>query len=263
MTTEHTQRLVIRVSRNSLAFSTSDGHDVTFERYPLRSSISLAANMREALKQVPLLQNGFYRVKVITDAPILMTPVDLFREEEKEELYHHTFTQQQQVAVVHSVVPELNAVAIFTIQKDLRQVLTDQYGSVSVLPLMIPVWQHLYQKSFTSKNGKLYGYFHDRKLEVFSFGQNRFKFYNSFAVNEYADALYFLLATWKLLGFAPQQDELHLYGDIPEKEQFVEQASQYVKRIFVNNPSGEFNRAPVTQIENMPYDMMLQYLRRS
>ncbi len=263
MTTDHTQRLVIRTSRNSLAFSTTDGQGVTFEHYPLKSSISLAANMREALRQSPLLQKSFHRVKVITDAAMLMTPVDLFREEDKEELYFHTFTRHQQISVVHSVVPELNAVAVFSIQKDLRQVLTDQYGTVNVQPLMIPVWQHLYQKSFTSKNGKLYGYFHDQKLEVFSFGQNRFKFYNSFSVNEHTDALYYMLATWKLLGLAPQQDELHLYGDIPERDQLIETASQYVKRIFVNNPSGEFNRAPVTQIENMPYDMMLQYLRRS
>ena len=255
--------LVIRTSRNSLAFSTSDEREVTFERYPLKSSISLAANMREALRQVPLLQHQFQRVKVVVDAGVLMMPADLYRQEEQEELYYHTFTRQQQTAVVHSVVPDLNAVAVFSIQKDLRQVLTDQYGTVSFMPLMMTVWRHMYQKSFTSKNAKLYGYFHDRRLEVFSFGQNRFKFCNAFSVNNPSDALYYLLAAWKQLGLSPQQDELHLSGDLPEKEQLVEQASQFVKRIFVANPSGEFNRAPVTQIEGMPYDMMLLYLGRS
>ena len=42
---EHLQRLVVRISRGSIAFS---DQKATFERYAIKSSISLAANMREA-----------------------------------------------------------------------------------------------------------------------------------------------------------------------------------------------------------------------
>ena len=75
--------------------------------------------------------------------------------------------------------------------------------------------------------------------------------------------MYFLLSVWKQLGLNPQSDELHLGGMMPEKEQLKERLLEFVKRVFVGNPSGEFNRAPVTQIEGMPYDMMLMYLMRS
>ena len=59
----------------------------------------------------------------------------------------------------------------------------------------------------------------------------------------------------------PREDELHLCGDLPEREQLTEEARQYVKRVFVNSPSGEFNRAQVTQIEGISYDLMLHYLK--
>ena len=64
---------------------------------------------------------------------------------------------------------------------------------------MTPVWRHLHQRSFTGHRNKLYGYFHSKRLDLFSFQQNRFKFCNSFEASHAYDALYFLLYTWKLL----------------------------------------------------------------
>lgn len=258
------KRLIIRVSHNSLAFSTSTNGQVEFERYPLKSSISMAANMREALRNVPMLQEQYQRVAILLDSPILMLPTDLFRQEEKEALYHYTFPGQEGQAITHFIVPELNAIAVFSIHKDLRNVLADRFGEVMHFqPATSLVWLHQYQKSFTGPRQKLYGHFHERKLEIFAFGQNRFKFYNSFAISSnHNDALFYILSVWKQLGMNPVDDELHLCGDIPERTQLTEDIRNYVKRVFVSNPSGEFNRAQVTQIEGIPYDLMLYYIKR-
>ena len=255
------QRLTIRTSRNSLAFSTTDGREVSLERYPLKNGISLTANLREALTQVPMLQENYQRVTVLTDSPVLMMPADLFLDEEKGDIYRYTFTGQEMRHVTHSVLPQLNAVAVFSVLKDLRQVLTDRYDKVEFQPVAAPVWNHLHQKSFTGSRVKLYGSFHDHCMEVFSFAQNRFKFYNSYAATNPDDALYYLLAVWKQLGLEPYEDELHLSGTLPEREQLLEKVRQYVKHVFVSSPTGEFNRAQVTQIEGMPYDLMLYYLK--
>lgn len=261
MTTEKTQRLTIRISSRSMLFSTTDGRGVTLEHYPLKSGISLAANLREALQQSPMLQEKYLRAYVMMDTPVLTVPVDLFNEKDSETLYRHTFTLQGQQTVMHAVLPELNAVAVFPIQKDLLQVITEHFGQVTVMPVTAPVWRHTHKKSFTGPRTKLYAYFHDRRMEVFCFTQNRFKFNNSFAVNNPNDAVYYLLSVWKQLAMVPEEDELHLAGMLPEKEALTELIRQFIKRVFVNNPSGEFNRSAVTQIEGMPYDMMLHYLR--
>ena len=264
MTTEYRQRLVIRVSNSGLSFSTVDQEGVIYEPYPLKNGMSVAANMREALRTVPLLKVQYLRVVVLVDSPVLMTPTELFRKDDCEMQYRFTFTGQEPQAVLHAVVPDLNAVAVFAIAKDMRTVLTDQYEhALDFQPVMTSVWRHLYQKSFTGPRQKLYGYFHDRRMEVFAFAQNRFKFCNSYPVARTAsDALYFLLSVWKQIGLDPREDELHLCGDMPEKELLTSEAGKYVKRIFTGNPSGEFNRAQVTQIEGMPYDLMLFYLKR-
>ena len=180
---EHLQRLVVRVSRGSISFSVADGLEVTFERYAIKSSISLAANMREALRTVSLLHQSFERVTVMVASPVMLMPSDLYDKTEVEPLYRYTFSQTEQQAVLSHVLPELNAVAVFGIHKDLRTVLTDSFGTaVHFRPAMASVWRHFYQRSFTGPRNKLYTYFHDQHVEVFSFVQNRFRFCNSYAI---------------------------------------------------------------------------------
>jgi hypothetical protein len=255
------KRLIIRISKGRLSFATADGSDVLYEDYALNSSISMAANLREALRTVPLLDDNFERVLVMVDTPTLMVPANLFVEEESEVLYRHAFTDVDQQLVMHTVLPDLNAVVLFAVQKDLRSVIANNFSDVRYTAAVAPVWRHLHQRSYTGQHQKIYSYFHDRRMEVFSFAQNRFKFCNSFAVNNPNDALYFLLAVWKQLNMDAERDELHMVGDINEREQLLEEAQKFVKRVFYINPSGEFNRAHVTQIKGMPYDMMTLFIK--
>ena len=255
------KRLIIRISKGRLSFATADGSDVLYEDYALNSSISMAANLREALRTMTLLDDSFERVLVMVDTPTLMVPANLFEEEESEALYCHAFTSVEQQLVMHTVLPDLNAVVLFAVQKDMRSVIADHFSEVHYTAAIAPVWRHLHQRSYTGQHEKLYGYFHDRRMEVFSYAQNRFKFCNSYAVNNPNDALYYLLAVWKQLTMDAEHDELHLVGDIAEREQLLEEARKFVKRVFYINPSGEFNRATVTQFKNMPYDMMVLFVK--
>jgi len=220
--------------------------------------------MREALRTVPMLQEQYNYVITMVDSPILLTSTDQFQEEEQETTYRFTFTGQEQQSVIHYVVPDLNVVAIFSIHKDLRNVLVDRYGAALRLqPIMVNIWNHLYKKSFTGPRQKLYGYFHDNQLDVFAFTQNRFKFSNTYTIsNNPNDGLFYLLSVWKQLAMDAGEDELHLSGMLPKREQLTEEARRFIKRVYITNPSGEFNRAQVTQIPDMPYDLMVYYLRK-
>lgn len=260
--TDTLRRLVTRVGKGSLMFATTgEQQQVMFEQYPVNSSITMAANLREALRSDSMLNDMYQRTLVMADAPVLMVPVDLFREEEKTMLYYHAFTKRDHQAILHTVLPDLSCVALFAIDKDLLAVINEQLQQPTIVAAMAPVWRHMHQRSFTGIHQKLYGYCHDRQLEVFSFEKNRFKFCNTFTANSGNDALYYLLSVWKQLGLAPEHDELHLVGTLPDEEALLSEARRFVKRVFYINPSGEFNRAAVTQIAGMPYDLMTLYVK--
>lgn len=258
---DNRQHLIIRVGAGSLSFLSGTAENIAYHPYALNSSIAMAANMREALRTMPMLSNDTYRTLVMVDSPVLMIPVSLFDEKEQDTLYRHAFTRQEQQTVMNTVLPDLNSVAVFSIQKDMRNVIDDTFGSVRYLPVCAPVWRHLHDRSYTGQRQKLYGYFHDRRLDIFSFAQMRFRFYNSYAVDNAHDALYFLLAVWKSLGLAPDHDELHLAGDFADKDELSTEVQKYVKRVFFINPSGEFNRAAITQVSGIPYDLVTLYIK--
>ena len=163
--------------------------------------------------------------------------------------------------VISNVIPPLNAVAVYSIHKDLRTVIEDHFEDVKYNHLCIPVWNNLHRRSFTGQRRKLYGYFHGRQLEVFAFQQNRFRFFNSYQVPRMKDAVYFLMYVWKQLGMDQLKDELHLVGTIAYRDELLTELHQYVQNAFVINPTAEFNRAPITQVKDMPYDLMAFYLK--
>ena len=280
---------------------TQSENPIIYEPYVMKSGVSVSANMREALKVLVPPQGGGIgrraqeggmegpaqgggmegppqgggigrraqgggmgrRALVMVDAPVLLTPMELFEESKAEETYHHAFPSLVPETVLHNVQPDLNAVAVFAISKDLNTVLHDAFTDINFMTILSPVWRHLHQRAFTGVRNKLYGYFHDNKLDIFSFQHNRFKFYNQFDTNRVHDGLYFLLYVWQQLAFNAEQDELYIVGSIPEREWLTEELKKYLAKAYVINPAADFNRAPATQIKNMPYDLMVFFSKKS
>ena len=264
-------RITIRVGRETLSFAMpNDEGKVVFEPYTVRSGISMAANLREAFKTSEFLLSASTRARVFIDSDVLMIPVDQFEEKQMETLFFHSFPDRAGETVFHQVLPGLNAVAVSSVNKDLKLVLDDHFRDVRLLSAMSPVWHHMHQRNFTGNHRKLYGYFHEHRLEVFSFQQNRFKFFNSFAVRHRGDAVFYLLYVWNQLQLSPQGDELHLVGDMfqdtssamsAEREELLAELRRFLDKVYVINPSAEFNRAQVTELKNMPYDLQTFFVK--
>ena len=92
ITMNHRTRLVIRISRQSLSFAAvQPGTETTFlfEPYTVKSGISMAANLREAFRNVDLLARQWDRVMVVIDTEVLLIPLDEYQQEDQETLYHH------------------------------------------------------------------------------------------------------------------------------------------------------------------------------
>ncbi len=261
-------KLIIRQSRAALDFTVLHAAPtdcpVSYEPYGVNQGISMAANLREAFRSLPLLRERYQRVMVMIDSPVLLVPVNLYDEQEQETLYYHSFpahhsplaAHHSPVTILASVVPDLSSVALYAVNRDLKTVIDDHFPQANYLCAMVPVWHQLHQRSFTGVRSKLFGYFHDQRLDVFSFQQNRFKFHNSFDASHRADSLYFLLYVWHQLNLQQEHDEMHLVGDIPEQQTLLEELHQYLRRAYVISPSADYNRSPATQIEGMPYDLM-------
>ena len=238
------ERIVIRIGRHHLSFSSIDPmsteQPITYEPYVVKSGISMAANLREALKGAGLSQMGIRKALVMVDAPVLLIPVEIFEEGKMATMYSQSFPPKEQELMLYNVLPDLK-----------------------ITVAMSPVWRHFHHRSFTGTRNKLYGYLHDQKLDVFAFQQNRFKFCNQFDTNRTQDTTYFLMYVWKQLMLSAEQDELHLAGEglVDDKNELVTGLRRYLQNVYVVNPSADFNRAPATKLKGMPFDLMALFTK--
>lgn len=258
-----THRMTIRVAKGSLSFAIVDrqsGKQLAFEPYIAKSGVSMAANLREAFKTSPLLQRQTTRARVLVDSPTLVVPIEEYKEEYREALYMHSFPDTEGSIVVSNVMAGLNCVALFALNRDLKLVVEDHYQDVHYTCLMRPVWDYLHRRSFIGNRRKLYAYFHDGVLELFSYERNRFVFCNRYDTRHTKDAVYFILFVWKHLALDQMRDELFIVGDIPDKENLLATLRKYVSVVIVVNPSANFNRAPLTQIEGITFDLITTFL---
>lgn len=257
-------QLIVRITRRTLAFAvtgkTADAQ-VAYEPYTVRSGISMAANLREAFKSAALLQRGYKRVNILVDVAVMLVPIEEFQEEDMQGLYRYTFGLDDGDTVVHQVLPDLNAVAVFPINKDIKLVVDDHFTDVRITPLIRSIWTYLHRKSFIGMSKKLYGYFHDKKLELFAFSKNRFKFYNSFELDSSRDAVYFIMYVWEQLGMDKTSDELHLVGDIVDSDGLKISLSQFIRKVYINNLAADFSSAPITAISGLPYDLITLFAK--
>lgn len=257
-------RVTVRISSKSLSFAVVDNAvetQVAYEPFTAKSGMSIAANMREAFRTAALLGRDYQRAQILLDANVLMIPVEEFDESTKEALYRHSFPNADNDIILQSIVPNLNGVAVFGINKDLKMVIEDHFQDVRYTPVAQPVWSYMHNRSFSGSNRKLYGYFHDDKLEIFSFDKNRFKFCNCYDTNRANDAVYFLLYVWKQLALDAEKDELCIAGEVPDREQTMATLKKYVRQAYFINPAGEFNRAPITQVKGITLDLITLFLK--
>lgn len=257
-------QLIVRITRRTLAFAVTDktaDAQVAYEPYTVRSGISMAANLREAFKSTALLQRGYKRVNILVDVAVMLVPIEEFQEEDMQGLYRYTFGLDDGDTVVHQILPDLNAVAVFPINKDIKLVVDDHFTDVRITPLIRSIWTYLHRKSFIGMSKKLYGYFHDKKLELFAFSKNRFKFYNSFELDSSRDAVYFIMYVWEQLGMDKTSDELHLVGDIVDSDGLKISLSQFIRKVYINNLAADFNSAPITAVSGLPYDLITLFAK--
>ena len=255
------RKMTIRIGKNTLSFTMIDAADterpIIYEPYVVKGGISMTANLREAFKTAELTASDTKRAQVLLDTPSMLVPIEKFEETDTETLFNYTFPAKTGRRIVHyNVLPTLKAVCLFAIDKDVQSAIADRFEDVQYIQAMTPVWQHLHQRSYTGHRSKLYGCFHNKQLDIFSFQQNRFKFCNCFEASHAHDALYFLLYVWKQLHLESEHDEMHLVGDIPEREWLFQELKRYLQKAYIINPTADFQQAAATKIAGMPYDLM-------
>lgn len=221
----------------------------------------MAANLREAFKEQDYLRTAQNKAMLHVCTPVVLIPEEDYEDTEEydaETIYASVLTGHKGEEKVIDKIPELDAYALYSVNRDLKMVVSDNFTDVIVENVMVPVWVNLYKRFYQAgQKRKLFAYFHDKKVDICNFEQRRLHFANSFDAQHAHDALYYLLFVWKQLGMNQKEDDLFVLGDIPHKEWLMNRMNAYLKNVHTINPSVILNRSALSEIEGMPFDLML------
>lgn len=240
------RELTIRAGIGTLSFTIvqDDGEEKVYP-YPVKSNMSLSANLREAFKEQTYLINETKdrEGKLIAKTTLMVTsPVVLIPEAEDEVdddnsnfIYNELLPGHKGEAKKQIRIPELGVNTLFAVNNDLLLVVSDNCTDVKVNNVIIPVWKQLYKEYYKGNTPRqLFAYFHDKLIDICSFGQSRITFANSFDATHAHDALYYILYIWKQLGLSQEKDEMHIIGDVTNSEWLNNKLSAYIKNVFIH-----------------------------
>ena len=254
--------ITIRTNANTLSFATRDtehGNDIVYEAYPVKPGINIAANMRQAFVDSPLLALGHQRANVLMDTPVMLVPAEEFDESAAAQLYNQVNTQNSADAVVWKSIPGLNTVAVYAVNNDLQTVLTDHFADVAYMPLMQPVWRHFFGMSHDGLHRRLFCYMHDGRLELTAFRRDRFCLNTGIGVTTADDAAYFILNTWQQLAMQQPSDILVVAGTMPGRDHLMTELHKFISDIKEADNYTAHSTADGADSVDVPFDLRLLF----
>ena len=233
--TPRSDTLMLRIGTSEILISQPYAERITAAEtatFIRKSGMSATANLREAFKTCPLLQQPFTGIQLLADTPTMLVPEEEFHEADSPALFDHVYKGYEHHLKAHIDLPELHCAAVYAIEKDILTVIGDHTDHYQILPTTVPVWRYLHRHEQGKNRRKLFAYFHDERIDVFSFSRNRFVFANNFKVDNEHDALYFILYTWSQMKLDSEKDELHMIGDVLNRRWLSERIRMYLRRPF-------------------------------
>ena len=226
--------LSIRLSTDGFSFSIfnplGEGR-FSFHEHGVDDSLSLTANLKQAFRETDWLKNPFRRINVLMAGKrFTFIPLEFFEDEQAETVFYHNHSRQDNELVQYNILHKNNIVVLFGMDKSACSLLREQYPDVRFYAQASPLIEYFAAKSRLGNCRKM-------------------AFANTFACKETNDRLYYILCVWKQLGMAQERDELHLTGELYDKEQLLSELKKFIRQVFIMNPAANLDLQAINLCE--------------
>ena len=245
--------LSIRLSTDGFSFSVfnplGDGEFSYYDR-AVDESLSLTVNLKQTFRELAWLERPFRRVNVLmADKRFTFIPLEFFEDEQTEIIFYHNHPKRENETVQYNILHKNNTVVLFGMDKSACSFLREQYPDVKFYSQASPFIEFFSSKSRLGNNRKMYAHLRKDAVDVYGYERGRLLLANSFECRSTPDRVYYLLYIWKQLGFEQERDELHLTGDLNDKELLLPELRKFIRQVFIMNPATNLDLQAITLCE--------------
>lgn len=248
-----------------VCYSPFGGEAPRYEWFNMPSGGEPATGVRRALESSLLAGAGCRSVNVLVQSAYTLVPLRDFREEEADDIFHYNFPRITRHTRVHyDILPGPGAALVFGLDALTEDVLAGKFGpGMHVACTTSALTQHFMERCRTARCARIFAYAHGERLCLTVFRDGKLQLANRYLAKTCDDAAYFTLRAFKQLGFSDEHDEVFVVCDGREtQDRLIEMLRGFVPNVYPINPRGEFNRHPLTKIENLSYDQLIYMLRQ-
>lgn len=220
-------------------------------------TISLAANLKEALMNEPMLKQEYQRVNVLIATPDFTTmPVAAFQKEDIRSVYELVFPKEKSCHVSYNVLRRSGIAIVFGLDRNIHRLLLDDFPRARFYASASTLIEFFSERSLLGPGRKMYVYLHDKEMTLYAFEHGRMLFVNTFLAVSVADMQYYTLNVWKELGLDQVDDALFVVGDDePRTAELVEKLKYFLQHVAVIDRSEDFKDKLTLGNTLIPYDL--------
>ena len=266
MELDSSDTLYIRISQKEIVFARYDhlrSRTLNYVGYNVHPNISLNANVHDAVGKVALAKGDFNYVRILVEGPATLVPLNDFDEENATDFYFFNIPEKERKCrVFYDILPHLNAVLLFSIDKDVCHTLEETFVNLFFQSSETPQLLHFASCCPASlSQRRIFISLYQERMGMVAFQKGKLILYNSYELHHAKDAVYYALQTIRTCQFSSETDEVFLAGDRQMSEQLQSELSVYLPHVDIIKAEEEFNANVLTLQQALPYDMITLLLR--
>ncbi|WP_291528148.1 DUF3822 family protein [Bacteroides sp. UBA939] len=245
--------LSIRLSTDGFSFSVfnplNEG-EFSFYDHKVEESLSFTANLKQTFREVEWLNHSYRRVNVLMAGKrFTLVPLEFFEDEQAEMLFYHNHPKRENELVQYNILRKNNTVVLFGMDKSVCSFLREQYPNVKFHSQASSFIEYFSGKNRLENSRKMYANQRKDAINLYCFDRGHLLLANTFECRQTSDRIYYLLYIWKQLGFEQLQDEMHLTGELSDKETLLSELRKFIKQVFIMNPDTNLDLQAITSCE--------------
>lgn len=244
-TTSQQYTLSIRLSSDGFSFSIYNPlHETSLSiiEREVDRSLSVTANLKQAFRECDFLQHPYKKVNVmIANKRFTIVPLDFFEDEQAEILFYHNHSHKDYETVRYNILKGSNTVVLFGIDKSIISFINQYYPDAIFCSQASPLIEYFSSKSKLGNSKKMYALLQNQSICLYCFEKGHLILANSFDCSHTEDRLYHILYAWKQLNYDQERDELHLTGELADKNILTKELRKYILQVFIMNPESNID----------------------
>lgn len=227
-----------------------------YREVPIDTTRPYCQQLDEALLAFPQLAAPCKKVYALAvNNRFLLVPPH-YTPSEAEVCYHTAFGETYPPEVVLSTeLPIAQISQLYGVDNNLYQWVMVHYPSVTWLHHLSPICEYFARKSHRTHRTKLFALMHRSTLNVVCYNARGLQVANTYYCANCNDAAYYLLNMWQQMGLDVHNDEMHVGGDIAQRNELSDLLKIYIAQVLpVIFPSEVFELGKETM--HAPYDLI-------